>query len=460
MDQLTASPFASEADAALVAQLAAEQLAGLNAADLWDDLDEAGSWFDLDQEPFEPTGLPGEELAAGLATAARGMGQAQLSTPERAQVFQHAISPALEALGRLRADLDGVLFATAWEAWQRGLHTGVGLSLSDWLRVRCPWVSTGDAVRVRQVIQAAETHWGRPLGEALAAGQTALHRAALVARTMIRLAGSLEPDQREAYANIAIEAACNTSLTDKGLAMVCAKLLHDLLEAKDPGGADRAAHELRSVTSRKIGKGMTRFSVDAPAEESALISGILTSALAAPAPTEDGPDERTSLQRRFDALMTVLNRGLTDPGGPPGSRARTSVILTIPFDTTTGAPSGPGVTADGQIVSPTAAGLLACKGDLTPVWLSEDREPLELGRTSRYATAGQFKALVARDGHCTYPGCTVPPQWCDAHHLIWWCRDGDTDIAYLVLLCGQHHTFVHLHDLTATITGGTVTWHV
>lgn len=457
MDQSTVSPFASEADAVLLAGLAAEQLAALNLDEVWDEGD--WSWSDPEDASGGVTGLPGEELAAGLATAARGVGQAQLTGPERAQVFQHALSPSLEALGRVRADLDGVLFATAWEASTRGLHSQVGLSLSDWLRVRCPWVSTGDAVRIRQVVQAASTHWGQPLGQALAAGRTALHRAALVARTMLRLAACLDPDQAQAYADIATKAACDVSLTDKELAIVCAKLLHDLLEDKDPGGADRDAHQLRAVTSRRIGKGMTRFSVDAPAEESALIGGILTSALAAPAPTEDGPDERTSLQRRFDALMSVINRGLGNPGAPP-STARATVILTIPFDTTTGTPSGPGTTADGQIISPTTAGLLACKGDLTPVWLSEDREPLELGRTARYATPGQFKALVARDQHCTYPGCTVPPQWCDAHHIIWWCREGNTDIAYLVLLCGQHHTLVHLHDLTATITGGTVTWHV
>ena len=53
---------------------------------------------------------------------------------------------------------------------------------------------------------------------------------------------------------------------------------------------------------------------------------------------------------------------------------------------------------------------------------STDEAPLKLGREARYATPAQFKALVARDKHCTFPGCTRLPQWCDTHHLTWWSR--------------------------------------
>lgn len=457
-----APPFACEADRVLLAELGREQLEQLNREVAGED-DGDNFWDELStmlaQEARGGPGLPAQELAGGVADTAAGIARAQLSTAERTQVLDDGLRSGLEALGRLRADLDGVVFALAWEAAERGLPTQVGLSVSDWVRVRCPWISTGDAVRIKQVVDAAGTHWGRPLGEALAAGRTALHRAALVARTMTRLTTSLDPDQQEAYAGIATDSACDAAISDRDLALVCAKLIHDLLEAKDPGARDRAAHELRAITSRPIGKGLRRFTIDAPDEAAALLTGITTSALAAPAPTPDGPDERTAFQRRFDAVMTVINRGLTNPEAPP-STARTTVILTLPFDPEKGEPAGAGVTADGQIISPTTAGLLACKGDITPVWLSEQGEPLRLGITHRYATPGQWKALVVRDKHCTFPGCTVPPQWCDSHHVIWWCRGGGTDIEVLVLLCGQHHTYVHLHDLKATIIGGTVVWHL
>ncbi|MDF2092533.1 HNH endonuclease signature motif containing protein [Knoellia sp. 3-2P3] len=65
-----------------------------------------------------------------------------------------------------------------------------------------------------------------------------------------------------------------------------------------------------------------------------------------------------------------------------------------------------------------------------------------------------------RDGGCTYPGCTVPAQWCDAHHGVPWWAGGDTALANTALLCGRHHTLVHDRDLTCTITATHVTWHL
>lgn len=460
MEPEIAPPFASEADRALLAAIEAEQLAMLNDGSYPSDDERDELWAEVRLSLTEETpGLPGEEVSAGLEAASRGLGQAQTTTRERAQIFDQGIRAALETMGRLRSDLDGVVFAMAWEASERGLHTEVGLSLSDWLRVRCPWLPPGDAVKVGQIVNAAGTHWGRPLAEEVAAGRIPLHRASQVARTMLRLAPSLDPDQQEAYASISIAAAGNGSLSDRDLGIVCAKLVQDLLDGKDPGARERAAHQLRSVTSRRLGDGLTRFSIDAPDEHAATLEGLFSSSLAAPEPTPDEADERSAPMRKFDALMKVVDRGLSNPGGAP-STGRSTVILTIPFDPDKGQPSGPGITAAGMIVSAMTAGLIACKGEITPVWLSEDGQPLKLGRDARYATPGQWKALVARDQHCSFPGCTVPPQWCDSHHITWWCRGGETDVDDMALLCGQHHTFVHLNDLTATVSGGSVLWHV
>ncbi|WP_338752511.1 HNH endonuclease signature motif containing protein [Janibacter alittae] len=54
----------------------------------------------------------------------------------------------------------------------------------------------------------------------------------------------------------------------------------------------------------------------------------------------------------------------------------------------------------------------------------------------------------------------MPPQWCDAHHVDGWSRGGRSDVSNGALLCQRHHTRVHTHDLTATITGTGATWHV
>ncbi|MEP7016613.1 MAG: HNH endonuclease signature motif containing protein, partial [Actinomycetota bacterium] len=45
------------------------------------------------------------------------------------------------------------------------------------------------------------------------------------------------------------------------------------------------------------------------------------------------------------------------------------------------------------------------------------------------------------------------------HHVKHWIQGGPTTLTNLALLCGYHHTWVHQHDLTATVTAFEVTWH-
>jgi hypothetical protein len=87
-------------------------------------------------------------------------------------------------------------------------------------------------------------------------------------------------------------------------------------------------------------------------------------------------------------------------------------------------------------------------------------ELLDLGRTVRLATPKQVQALWIRDQGCTFPGCSRPPSWCDAHHVWHWCDGGPTDLSNLALLCPRHHTIVHQKGCTATVTTTGVTWHL
>lgn len=375
-------------------------------------------------------------------------------------VFDTGVVEALETVGVLRSQVEGVAFALAREASSRGLPATVGLVLSEWLRVRCPWLSRTEAKQIQDVVAAGEKHWGVQLAENVADGLTPMRRAAKVAQTMRRLSAVLDPDDQEAFAGIAASAAADPEVSDLDLETVCKKLLIDLLDKKPREDAKATAQELRRVSRRPLASGLTRFTVDAPDGDAALVEGVLNGALAAPAPADDGtPDCRSWGQRAYDALLMVLNRGLSNPGAPPSS-GRASVMITIPADPATGQPVGAGVTALGQVLDPEQVGRFACLGDVTPIALGEHGEPLSLGRTVRLATPGQFKALMVRDGQCTYPGCAVPGTWCDAHHVIWWCRGGGTDIDSLALLCPRHHTLVHDKDLEASIVGSIVTWHV
>ena len=72
---------------------------------------------------------------------------------------------------------------------------------------------------------------------------------------------------------------------------------------------------------------------------------------------------------------------------------------------------------------------------------------LDLGPDVRLATPKQLQALWIRDQGCTFPGCSRPPSWCDAHHVWHWCDGGPTDLSNLALLCPRHHTIVHQKGL-------------
>uniref|UniRef100_UPI002E10D7C0 HNH endonuclease signature motif containing protein n=1 Tax=Nostocoides australiense TaxID=99480 RepID=UPI002E10D7C0 len=55
---------------------------------------------------------------------------------------------------------------------------------------------------------------------------------------------------------------------------------------------------------------------------------------------------------------------------------------------------------------------------------------------------------------CTFPGCSRPPDWTDAHHPIHWADGGHTDLDNAALLCRMHHGVVHSRHLAATVTTG------
>lgn len=103
---------------------------------------------------------------------------------------------------------------------------------------------------------------------------------------------------------------------------------------------------------------------------------------------------------------------------------------------------------------------IACDAQVVPVVLGSDGAPLDVGRGHRLVPPAIRHAAWLRDQGCTYPGCTIPPAWCDAHHVTHWADGGSTSLDNTALLCGRHHTLVHQRALTATITTTGVTWHL
>ena len=238
-----------------------------------------------------------------------------------------------------------------------------------------------------------------------------------------------------------------------------ARICERLVEHVDPDGSrprEAIRADRRFLTLGRCADGMTKLEGRLTPAASARVRAVLEP-LAAPRRTAESgphggervvPDPRTREQRLHDALDEGCARLLRSGDVPAAGGVPASVIITIDAEQLlqaatagagAGARAGTVEVATGEVLSVREALVLATEAEIFPVVLGAGGRPLHFGRTRRLATASQTYALIARDGGCSFPGCTVPPQWCERHHLVPWSAGGGTDIDNLTLLCGYHH---------------------
>lgn len=68
---------------------------------------------------------------------------------------------------------------------------------------------------------------------------------------------------------------------------------------------------------------------------------------------------------------------------------------------------------------------------------------LDHGRSRRYASRDQRRALRAMYRSCGVPGCDRHVADCQPHHIEYWEDGGPTDLALLLPLCKHHHDRLH-----------------
>ena len=85
---------------------------------------------------------------------------------------------------------------------------------------------------------------------------------------------------------------------------------------------------------------------------------------------------------------------------------------------------------------------------------------LDLFRARRVASSAQRIMLIARDGGCPKPGCTVPAYGSQVHHAARdWADDGQTNVDELGLACGPDNRSVAPEGWTTRINANTdVEW--
>jgi hypothetical protein len=163
-----------------------------------------------------------------------------------------------------------------------------------------------------------------------------------------------------------------------------------------------------------------------------------------PPPGED--DGRTPRQRRHDALED-LARGYLDSGHAPVSGGeRPHLIVMTDLDALRGVAGGTHQTSNGDVLTVNEVRRIACDASVSRIVLGPDSESLDVGRKTRVWPAAVRRAIVARDRHCTAPGCERRSQWCDIHHTEHWADGGETNVGNGRLLCRFHHTQEHARE--------------
>jgi len=155
-------------------------------------------------------------------------------------------------------------------------------------------------------------------------------------------------------------------------------------------------------------------------------------------------DQRTSPQRRADALTELCQQVLTAGDLPEVAGERPHLNLTVSLESLelrAGAPAAQ-LGHTGPVVAETAR-RLACDASISRIITDGPSQILDVGRRTRTIGPALRRALVVRDAGCMHPGCDRPPSWTEGHHLKHWADGGTTDLANLVLLCRRHHRAQH-----------------
>ena len=154
-------------------------------------------------------------------------------------------------------------------------------------------------------------------------------------------------------------------------------------------------------------------------------------------------DQRTLAQRQHDALVAVGRSVLASGELGQHNGLPTSIIIRTTLQDLESR-AGVGVTGGGTVVPISDLIRLASHANhYLAVFDKATGSALDLFRGRRVASPAQRIMLIARDGGCTKPGCTVPAYGSQVHHAARdWADDGQTNVDELGLACGPDNRAV------------------
>ncbi len=157
------------------------------------------------------------------------------------------------------------------------------------------------------------------------------------------------------------------------------------------------------------------------------------------AETERTADPRSRDQQRHDVMAAMVDHYSRSDEPPRIGGAAPTVLVTVRATDLEGGQGRGFIDGAQSPVSMKTIRHLVCGGGYQVMITDADGSIRGLGSPQRCFTAGQRKAIVARDGGCAIPGCNVPASWCEIHHVDPAENGGPTHTDNGVLLCWSHH---------------------
>ncbi|MBV1780510.1 HNH endonuclease [Paeniglutamicibacter sp. ABSL32-1] len=184
--------------------------------------------------------------------------------------------------------------------------------------------------------------------------------------------------------------------------------------------------------------------------------------LEAPAPgpgdplngTVPGADGLTPPQRHLQTLLNLMRAPNKPPGKGTTGLPSAQLVIHCRLDTLLGLAKGAGWSAHGlEIPIGEVRRRLATDG-VIPLVLGGQSEILDLGQEMRLAPDYMRRAILARDGGCFYPGCTVPPELLEMCHIDGYAQGGRTSVGRMTGGCSCHHHMADNGLLTLLVHNG------
>jgi hypothetical protein len=147
-------------------------------------------------------------------------------------------------------------------------------------------------------------------------------------------------------------------------------------------------------------------------------------------------------ERRALAFVAICQDDLYQTGSSEAAPTDVAVIVDADTAAESGGETGVSVLA-GSRLGPGVLEEIICNGNVDLIGLTENSQPLDLGRRSRTVGRKLRRHVLGRDGGCTVDGCTSRYRL-EIHHVLPWSHGGKTDAHNLITLCWFHH-HVSLH---------------